>query len=215
MLDGVWITMGTAKLFAKEKRWPFCWYTPFGIFRSSKWIHYGDVIMGKMISKITSLTIVYSTVYSGADQNKNIKVPHHWPLCRNSPGTCEFPAQMASNAENVSIWWRLHDNHVIFIGYDRQGNTLVAPDRFSRADWQQKVLATEYNPLKYMSGTNAVPPLSKVSYVNIIIWDKVWHIFLSFEQNVSKKSMLIVPETLGSALHVSSKISADTMMFTK
>ena len=23
-----------------------------------------------------------------------------------SPGTGEFPAQMASNAENVSIWWR-------------------------------------------------------------------------------------------------------------
>ena len=31
-------------------------------------------------------------------------------LCAgNSPGTCEFPAQMASNAENVSIWWRHHD----------------------------------------------------------------------------------------------------------
>ena len=28
-------------------------------------------------------------------------------LCAgNSPGTREFPAQMASNAENVSIWWR-------------------------------------------------------------------------------------------------------------
>ena len=26
-----------------------------------------------------------------------------------SPGTGEFPAQMASNAENVSIWWRHHD----------------------------------------------------------------------------------------------------------
>ena len=24
----------------------------------------------------------------------------------NSPGTGEFPAQMTSNAENVSIWWR-------------------------------------------------------------------------------------------------------------
>ena len=26
----------------------------------------------------------------------------------NSPGTGEFPAQMASNAENASIWWRHH-----------------------------------------------------------------------------------------------------------
>ena len=30
-------------------------------------------------------------------------------LCEgNSPGTGEFPAQMASYAENVSIWWRHH-----------------------------------------------------------------------------------------------------------
>ena len=31
-------------------------------------------------------------------------------LCAgNSPGTGEFPAQTASNAENVSIWWRHHE----------------------------------------------------------------------------------------------------------
>ena len=31
-------------------------------------------------------------------------------LCAwNSPGTGEFPAQRASYAENVSIWWRHHD----------------------------------------------------------------------------------------------------------
>ena len=34
-------------------------------------------------------------------------------LCAgNLPGTGEFPAQMASNAENVSIWWRHHEMHV-------------------------------------------------------------------------------------------------------
>ena len=31
-------------------------------------------------------------------------------LCaENSPVTGEFPAQMASNAEKVSIWWRHND----------------------------------------------------------------------------------------------------------
>ena len=31
-------------------------------------------------------------------------------LCAgNSPGTGEFPAQVASDAENVSTWWRHHD----------------------------------------------------------------------------------------------------------
>ena len=34
-------------------------------------------------------------------------------LCAgNSPGTGEFPAQMASYAENVSIWWRHHVMHI-------------------------------------------------------------------------------------------------------
>ena len=33
-------------------------------------------------------------------------------LCAvNSLGTGEFPAQMTSNVENVSIWWRHHDNY--------------------------------------------------------------------------------------------------------
>ena len=34
-------------------------------------LHYNDVIMNTMASQITSLTIVYSTVYSGADQRKH------------------------------------------------------------------------------------------------------------------------------------------------
>ena len=34
-------------------------------------LHYGDVIMGAIASQITSLRIIYSTVYSGADQRKH------------------------------------------------------------------------------------------------------------------------------------------------
>ena len=59
--------------------------------------------MGTMASQITSLMIVYSTAYSGTDKKPN-KVPRYMFLC----GTGEFPAQMSSNAENVSIWWRHH-----------------------------------------------------------------------------------------------------------
>ena len=51
--------------------------------------------MTTMAYQITSLTVVYSIVYSGADQRKH-----------QSSGTGEFPLQRASNAENVSIWWR-------------------------------------------------------------------------------------------------------------
>ena len=73
-------------------------------------IHYNDIIMGAIASQITSLKIVNSTVYSGADQMKTSKLRVTGLCAGNSLGTGEFPAQMASNAENVSIWWRHHDN---------------------------------------------------------------------------------------------------------
>ena len=60
--------------------------------------HYDDVTMSLMASQITSLTIVYSTVYSGADQRKHqssvslafvrrihrgpVNSPHKWPVTR-------------------------------------------------------------------------------------------------------------------------------------
>ena len=70
-------------------------------------IHYRDVTVGSTASQITSLTIVYSAVYSGTDQRK--PKLHVTGLCAgNSPVTVEFPAQMASDTENVSIWWRHH-----------------------------------------------------------------------------------------------------------
>ena len=53
--------------------------------------HYSDVIMGAIASQITSLTIFFSTVYSGADQLKYqssaslafVRGIHRWPV--NSP----------------------------------------------------------------------------------------------------------------------------------
>ena len=80
-------------------------------WRSDQIHHYSDVIMGAIASQITSLTIVYSTVDSEADQRKHqSSASLAFVQAGNSPGTGEFPAQMASNAENVSIWWRHHDS---------------------------------------------------------------------------------------------------------
>ena len=53
-------------------------------------VHYIDVIMTTMASQITSLTVVYSTVYSDADQRKH-QSTRHWPLCGEFTGTGEFP----------------------------------------------------------------------------------------------------------------------------
>ena len=56
--------------------------------------------MGAIASQITSLTIIYSTVYSDADQRKH-QSSASLAFVRGIHR--EFPAQMASNAENVSI----------------------------------------------------------------------------------------------------------------
>ena len=69
-------------------------------------LHYSDVIMTTIASQITSLTIVYSAVYSGADQSKHQSSASLAFVC--GPGTGQFPAQMASYAEDVPIWWRHH-----------------------------------------------------------------------------------------------------------
>ena len=65
---------------------------------SRKIRHYNDVIMGAIASQITSLTIVYSTVYSDADQRRHqssaslafvkgihrgpVNSPQKWPVTR-------------------------------------------------------------------------------------------------------------------------------------
>ena len=42
-------------------------------------------------------------------RSKKTSKPHFTGLCEgNSPVTCEFPAQRASNVDNVSFWWYHH-----------------------------------------------------------------------------------------------------------
>ena len=70
--------------------------------------HYNDVIMTAMASQITSFTIVHSSVYSSRRPKKTLKLRVAGLCGGNSPVTREFPTQRASNAENVSTWWRHH-----------------------------------------------------------------------------------------------------------
>ena len=84
--------------------------------------HYNDVIMSVIASQITSLTIVYSTVYSGVDQRKYPSSASPAFCAGNSPMVGELPAQRASNAENVSIWWRNRKDCTTW-----QGIILVVP----------------------------------------------------------------------------------------
>ena len=79
-LNHIKITFCAAGLFhwlLDKTKWQWCdiFYFTWVIAVPSnlsyvRW-HYSDVIMGVMASQITSLTIVYSTAHSGADQRKH------------------------------------------------------------------------------------------------------------------------------------------------
>ena len=71
------------RCYIKEKNWTYVRWTVECIIS-----HYSDVIMDTMASQITSLTIVYSTVYSSTDQRKHqsyaslafVRGMHRWPV---------------------------------------------------------------------------------------------------------------------------------------
>ena len=70
--------------------------------------------MGAIASQITSLTIVYSTVYSDADQRK--KGPRHWPLCGEFTGDRWIPRTNAQKRgkfpfDDVVMCWSFWWNH--------------------------------------------------------------------------------------------------------
>ena len=71
-------------------------------------IHYSDV-MGAIASQITSLPIASQPfIQAQIKKNKTSKLCITRLCAGNSPVTGELPAQRASNAKNVSIWWRHH-----------------------------------------------------------------------------------------------------------
>ena len=78
--------------------------------KTNRMMHYDDVIMDTIASQITSLTIVYSIVYSGTDQRKHqssaslafVRWIHRGPV--NSPH--KGPVMLKIFHLMTSSWWR-------------------------------------------------------------------------------------------------------------
>ena len=75
-----------------------CWY-----FRALQWRHNGQ----DGVSNHQPYDCLLSRLF-GRKSKKTSKLPVTGLCEGNSQVTGEFPAQRASNAENVSIWWRHH-----------------------------------------------------------------------------------------------------------
>ena len=68
-------------------------------------IYYSDVIMRAMTLQSPAPRLI-AQPFVQAQITEATKAPHHWPLWGESTGDWWIPLTKASNAENVSIWWR-------------------------------------------------------------------------------------------------------------
>ena len=75
---------------------------------------------------------------------ENIKAPRHWPLCGEFTGTGEFPAQRASYAEYVSIWWG-HHAQIRFPG------TRFPRWLLSNPEWYAYTVDYRYNAVQFIT----------------------------------------------------------------
>ena len=101
--------------------------------------HYCDVIMGMIASQITSLTTVYSTVCSGADQRKHqssaslafvwrihrgpVNSPHKWPVTRKM-----FPFDdviMVANSDGERHFWQTYTVGKVLVESLRTGDAYM------------------------------------------------------------------------------------------
>ena len=93
---------------------PIMWW----IWTTGCVLHYADVIMTKMASQITSLTIVYSTVYSGADQSKHqssASLAFVWGIHR---GPVNWPVtRKMFSFDDVIMEWQLPSTHLEAVVY--------------------------------------------------------------------------------------------------
>ena len=85
------------------------WFIRDGLALTKRWIiawtHYNDIIMGTMASQITSLALVYSTVYSDADQRKH-QSSASLAFVRGIPRKCFH--WMTSSCQPVTFHWKKH-----------------------------------------------------------------------------------------------------------
>ena len=92
-------------------------------------------------------------------------------LCEgNPPVTGGFPSQMASNSENVSIWWRQHMLYIcIFVWY----KSLEYPDMYVfRGNYIYVMIGGDlvfYNAWKQLN----VHDTRFVSVIKVLLWGKV------------------------------------------
>ena len=154
LFDGTWEITLYSRFCIKSSPFPSVHYSLSVWHKIKIWVmefhenhlstcHYGDVIMSTIASQITSLTIVYSTVYSDADQRTHqstaslafvwgihrgpVNFPHKWPVTRkmfpvddvNMSKSCQITVLPGTQSPSKclchhSSFWRRFVTYAIF-----------------------------------------------------------------------------------------------------
>ena len=93
-----------------EQTWIFVVFCFLMVILSLRWRHNGHDGVSNNLPHHCLLSRLF-----GCRSKKTSKLRVTGLCAGNSPGTGGFPAQMASNAENISIWWRHHDGLILSV----------------------------------------------------------------------------------------------------
>ena len=106
----------------------------------------------------------------------------------NSPVTGEFPAQKASNAENVPIWWRHHDIQYTDYPFDRSSMNLMLPPVNNVCFWNIAIYHPDRYPTMWYSKRIKLSLSTKCGHFP----DKIRHIFMMTSSNRNISVLLAI-----------------------
>ena len=154
--------------------------------------HYNDVIMGLIASQIISLTVVFSTFYSDADQRKHqnsaslafvrairrgpVNSPHRWPVTRKM-----FPFDDA-----IMVWVGLHTSSFtqIIQGYFSTNGTIISSHQYqlTHCDFVTPYRDIDLGQHRLMKWLAAWWHKA-ITWINVGISKALWH-FKEIDQDI-------------------------------
>ena len=89
---------------------------------------------------------LFTQPFIQAQIKENIKAPRHWPFGGEFTGQRWIPLTKASNAENVSIWWRHHDltKNITMMHQEELASIIVIKNDFARWCYIYDAMQTQY-----------------------------------------------------------------------
>ena len=161
-------------------------------------VHHSDVIMSTMASQITSLTIVYSSVYSGADQRKHqssaslvfVRGIHRWPV--NSPHKGPVTRETFSFDDVIMYWSQSVTCCHPHASEDDEPNHNCRDGRSLYRSVGIGIPSNERTKVLTHWCRDNMAALSQMTFLNAFSWAQIYKFLLEFHRNVFLRVQLTI-----------------------